>query len=237
MRLRTRLYFRQMETFFILMVVVFLPFGWFIIRMLRYTKETVGADSPLTKERTYHISAAQYFSIFSESTLNAFVAIMMLVLAFITTREAIRQDLLLLLFPVCFLTFTGFFCFFIYFDWQYWTLTRNMLVTFNPFHPSITVDSPTQYYLLTPDNVVHIERHEKDSRRVSRMVAGYGYYLFYAIDGQIIQVNNRFFNDFIRTEFLERFFPNTPQSVIRHSSTWTTDLNYSGKLKSPNFAA
>lgn len=60
-----------METFFILAVVVFLPFVWFIVRMLRFTEETVGDDSLAfgletseKRTRTYQFSASDYFGMF-----------------------------------------------------------------------------------------------------------------------------------------------------------------------------
>ena len=226
-----------METFFILAVIVFLPFGWFILRMLRYTNETIGEDSPLHKERTYQFSTSQYFSDFLRIA-NPILAVMMLVLAFITSKATIKQqEPLLFIFSLFFLGFAGFFCFVIYFDWQYWLITRNVLVIFNPLKSSITVDSPTQCCVLTSSNVIHIEEHAKDYKRVSKMLADYGFYLFYLTDGRIIQINNIFLKGFIYTEFLERFFPNTPHTIIWHRSMWTTDLNYAENLELPNFAA
>lgn len=225
-----------METFFILAVLVFLPFGWFILRMLRFTNETVGEDSPLHKERTYQFSASQYFSDFLRIA-NPIMVVMMLMLVLITSKAAIRQEEpLLLIFSLFFFGFAGLFCFVIYFDWQYWTITRNVSVTFNPFQPSITVDSPTQHCVLIPDTVERIEQHEKDPKNVSRMLIGYGYYLFYTTDGQVIRINNIFLKGFISTEFLERFFPNVPRTIVWHRLPWITDLNPIQNPKSPNFA-
>ena len=133
------------------MVVVFLPLAWFILRMLRFTNETIGEDSPLHKERTYQFSASQYFSDFLRIA-NPILAVMMLVLAFIMSKAAIRQqEPLLFIFSLFFLGFSGHF----YFDWQYWTITRNVLVTLNPFKKSITLDGPSQYSVLTADTVLY----------------------------------------------------------------------------------
>lgn len=209
-----------METFFILFVLVFVPFGWFIVRALRYTNETVGKDSPLYKERTYQFSVSRYFIGFFK-LLMAIVLVEMSVGFMMVIPIAIHQEPLLFFFLLFLAVFIGLLVFFFYFDWQYWTITRNTFITLNPFQPSITVDSPEYTSYLTPDNVAHIEQHLKQSSNSKDILGGYGYYLFYTNDGQITRVNNIFFADI---EFLDRFFSTVPQTCVLHRFPWITDL-------------
>ena len=219
------------------MVVVFLPFGWFILRMLRFTDETVGEHSPMHLERTYHFTASHYFGSFLRIA-NPILVVMMFASAFMMSKGAIRQEEpLLFIFSLFFLGFAGFLCFVIYFDWQYWAITKNVFITFSPFQPGLIVDTPTQHYVLTPDTVEHIEQHENDPKYVSKMLVGYGYYLFYTADGQVVRINNIFFSNIGHIEFMERFFSTTPKTVVWHRLLWVTNLNGTEKPEQPNFAA
>lgn len=220
-----------------LFALVFGLFFWYLSRAFRYTNETVGKDSPVHRERTYQFTALQYFSDFLRIA-NPIMVVMMLSLAFITGKAAVRQEEpLLFIFSPIFLGFGGLFCFAIYFDWQYWTITRNVLLTFNPFKKSITVDGPARYNILTPENVVRIEQHTKKTSNSKDLLGGYGYYLFHTTDGQIMQINNIFFSHIGHFEFLKHFFPNTPITVVEHRLPWVTDLSQTKNTKSPNFAA
>lgn len=186
--------------------------------------------------RTYHFSARRYFGQLEKCSL-AFLFVMMPLLTWISFNVAIQQEWFIGYFlSLAFLTFTAFIAFYFYFDWQYWTITRNVHITLNPFQPSITVQSPIRDWILTPDTVLRIEEHIKDPRTVSKLMAFYGYLLFYTTDGQIVQINSIFLRGFVYTEFLENFFRDTPRTVIWHQSTWTTDLDYVRKSESPNFA-
>lgn len=225
-----------MHTFFILLIVVFAPFVWFIVRSIRYTNETVGEDSPVYRERTYEFSDYQYFGQFTKLLL-AFILIQMIMIVYVMSKAAIIQhEPLLFLFVLLFSAFVGYLGFVFYFDWQYWTITRNVLITFNPLKKSITVNGPTQYSVLTPDNVVRIEQHIKKISSSKDPLGGYGYYLFYTTDNQITRVNNLFFSHIGHFEFLERFFPNTPQTIVEHRLPWITDLNQTKNTNAPNFA-
>ncbi|HEV7381476.1 MAG TPA: hypothetical protein VGN64_16880 [Dyadobacter sp.] len=42
-------------------LVVFLPIGWFLWRMLRYTRDTIGTNSPLKVQRIYHTTFQSIF--------------------------------------------------------------------------------------------------------------------------------------------------------------------------------
>ncbi|ADB41326.1 hypothetical protein [Spirosoma linguale] len=223
-----------MATFFILLVLVFVPFGWFIARALRFTNETVGENSPLYKERSYQFTASQYFLGFFK-LLMATVLIEMLALGYMLTKQAINQEPYLFFLAFFFgVVCAGMSALFFYVDWQYWTITRNTLITLNPFELSITVDTPYYTSILTPKNVVQIEHHRKETSNSKDPLGDYGYFLFYTNDGQITRINNIFFADI---EFLERFFSTVPHTLVLHRIPWISDHTEAGNPIAPNFAA
>ena len=225
-----------METFFILFVLIFVPFIWYINRALTYTSDTVGENAPLQRERTYQFSASQYFGTFTKAG-ETLLLIIMPVLAFIMIRAGIRQDqFICFLFAPFFLAFSGYLGFFFYFDWQYWIITRNVTLTLNPDDQSITINSPAQYSVLRPDTVIRIEHHLQKMDNSKNPLAGYGYYLFYEADGQITQLNNIFISHVGHVEFIEHFFGHVPQALIWHRLAWATDVKPVEMPDSPNFA-
>ncbi|GAB3898113.1 hypothetical protein [Spirosoma agri] len=226
-----------METFFILFVLIFVPFIWYINRAITYTSDTVGENAPLQRERTYQFSASQYFGTLIK-VLEAQLLIMMPVLAVIVVRAGIRQELYVcFLLAPCFLIFAGYLLFYFYFDWQYWIITRHVTLTLNPDDQSITIDSPARYSVLTPNTVVRIEHHLQKMDNPKNPLAGYGYYLFYEADGQITQLNNIFISHIGHVEFIERFFGHVPQALIWHRLAWATDVKPVEMPDSPNFAS
>jgi sporulation protein YlmC with PRC-barrel domain len=42
-------------------LIVFVPFGWFMWKMLRYTRDTIGSNSPMKVSRFYETTAWWYF--------------------------------------------------------------------------------------------------------------------------------------------------------------------------------
>lgn len=224
-----------METFFILLAIVFVPFIWFIARVLRFTDNTIGENSPRYKSRTYEVSFRDYFFTFEKVSWIA-CTIMMLVLSKIMVDVALNQEPLAWLFVLTFATAAAFFGSCFYVDWQYWLITRGVKITLDPTQPAIIVDSPSTYNVLPPEKILRIEEHRKDSGKVSRMLADYGFFLLYTTDGQSIPINFILLGGFVYTEFVERFFSTIPRTIIWHQSAWPVELDYVRKSESPNFA-
>ncbi len=216
------------------MAIVFLPAGWFLFRMLRFTNETVGPNSPLHRERTYQFSAAQYFGEFTK-ILILIVLIMSFVLSYIMSEVAFQQEPLVAAFVLFFLGCAGLLCYYFYFDWQFWTITRHVELTLNPLQPSITIKSPTQDKVLTPTTVTRIEHHLIKVDNSKNPFSGYGYFLFYTEDKHVIRLNNLFINHIGHIEFMERFFSATPSAIVRHLFPWTPDFNPVQKPEAANF--
>ena len=223
-----------MKNALLVLAIIFIPFIWAIYKMIRYTQKTIGDESPLYSEQSYHFSAYDYFCQFLK-LLYAFLFGQMLLLVYIMTKEAFRlHEPLLLLFVLFFAAFTGFLGFVFYFDWQYWTITRDVHITLNPHEPSITISSPDQIRILTPSNVVRIEHHLRKTSNSKDLLGGYGFFLFFEADGTVTQLNNIFLIDF---EFLERFFKNVPQTIVWRNYPWVNLTREHEKLTSQNFAA
>lgn len=227
-----------METFFTLLALVFAAFFWYLDRAFQYTNETVGKDSPIYTERTYRFSAAQYFSQFLKLLL-ASLAIGMPFLVYLVLKAAVQQDQPVGFFlAFFFVAFIFFLIFFFYVDWLYWTLTRNTAITFNPHQPSLIIHYPNQSVRLTAKSLLRIEEHITQSGNSKYLFAGYGYILFYTTDGQTAQINNIFFNHVGHTDFIERFFKNTPRSTVwHHPLAWPTHIEIRQKPTVENFAA
>ncbi|WP_020607182.1 hypothetical protein [Spirosoma spitsbergense] len=212
-----------METFFILLVSVGVPFVWFIVRMLRFTKETVGEESPLMVERTYEVTVKEYFGTFSR-IMNGLLTVMMLGLTILMIRVGIQQEPVVVVFAPFFLVSAGMFGFCIYLDWQYWHITRGVRVTFCPENPGISIDAPTWHRILTPDTLVRVEQYVANG---SRLFAGYSYFLFYEADGQVTLLNAILFSNFSHYEFLEKYFPAVPITLVRQEIPWVKKMNLS----------
>lgn len=234
-----------MKTFFILLILISIPFVWFIRRMLRFTEDTVGEDSLVygldsSKKRTraYQFSASQYFVTFM-NVLCALVFIQMLVAIFVVAKTNFPQEPLRLLlsfvFTLALLAFAVFLIFYFYIDWKFWTITQNVRVTFDPHIPSIIVGEPTEFYILTPDTVSHIEHHLVKSSNPRYLLNGYGCLYFYKTDGQLIWLNNIFFRNFSQYEFLGRFFPGVPVSTIYHRFPYRSLIAHFESMQAPNF--
>ena len=164
---------------------------------------------------------------------------MSLVLSSIMSEVAFRQEpsvaAFVAAFGMFFLAFAGFLCYYFHFDWQFWTITRDVTLTMNPFQGSLTVESPTFFAVLTPDTITRIEHHLIKVGNSKSPFNGYGYYLFFGNDGQTTRLNTIFFSHVGHFEFMECFFGHVPQTLIWHSFPWNPDFIPIENLKSPNF--
>jgi|GEM_PF-2383974 len=220
-----------METFLILLAIIFVPFVWFIWRMLRFTDETVGDDSLAfgletseNRTRTYRFSDSDYFGTF-EKVMNYILFLAMIWIVFLLTKIAMQQDARVFVFVPFFIVFAGFFGFVIYIDQKFWTITRSVSVTFDPYTPSITIEGPQQFAMFTPDTVSHVDHHLLKIDNYKHPLFGYGCFCFHGTDGQLIWVNTAFFKSFSQQSFLERFFPPVSVTTVQHKFPYTSILD------------
>ena len=227
-----------METFFILAIIVLLPFVWFIRRMLRFTDETVGDDSLAfgletspNRTRTYQFSEADYFGTFLK-VMYAVLFVMMLVLTFILLKAPLPQGTMqwatLFFAVVCFPASAAYIAYFFYIDWRFWTITRNVLVTFEPYTPAITINGPQDFGEFTPDTLSHIEQHLLKIDNSKHPLHGYGCLYLHGTDGQLVRVNAIFFQNFSQQSFLERYFPDASVTVVQHPFPFTSMIEQFG---------
>lgn len=211
-----------MERALFVLAALFIPFIWFIYRMIRYTDDTIGENSPLYRERTYEILWEHYFVTFYKIMLVVMFIMMLLLRKIILTETTRLHNPLIFLPALFFFGFAIYILFVFYVDWQYWTITRDVQLILNPSDPSIYIESPDQTATITPENVTRIESHLRKSDNPKEPLYGYGYLLFYLTDGTIVRINNLFFSHY--GEFLERFFQDTPKITIYHRIPWISPI-------------
>ena len=227
-----------MQTFLILLAIIFVPFVWFIRRMLRFTNETVcddslvfGLDTSPNRTRTYQFSEADYFGTFDKA-LYAFTFLMMLIVAYVILQVppqlGILARLTLLLALLSVLAFAGYIAYFFYIDWKFWTITRHVSVTFDPYTPSITIDGPQDFAVFTPGTLSHIDQHILKIDNYKHPLFGYGCFCMHRTDGQFVWVNAAFFNGFSARSFLERFFPPVPVTTVHHKFPYVSIIEQFG---------
>ena len=203
--------------------------------MLRFTEETVGDDSLAfgletspDRARTYQFSDSDYFGTF-DKVMYAILFVMMFVVAFVVIKAAPQQEgligLLLLSFAVLYLAFAVYLAYSFYIDWKFWTITRHVSVTFDPYTPSFTIDGPQDFAVFTSETISHIEHHLLKIDNYKHPLYGYGCLCFHGTDGQFVWVNSLFFKSFSQQSFLERFFPSVPVTIVQHKFPYTSIID------------
>lgn len=227
-----------MKTFLILAAIIFVPFIWFIVRMLRFTDETVGEDSLAfgldtspNRTRTYQFSASDYFGTFSK-VMFGFVFVMMLVISLMLVKFVPQQEgfflPLMVFFILLYLAFALYLAHCFYIDWQFWAITRNVSVTFDPYALRIAIEGPQGFAVFTPETISHIEHHLLKIDNYKHPLYGYGCLCIVGTDGQFVWVNSLFFKSFSQQSFLERFFPSVPVTVVQHKFPYVSIINQFG---------
>lgn len=205
----------------LIFAIIFGAFGWFIYKMLRFTAKSVGDESPLAVVVTYEKTAWDYFTRFN-FLFNfglVFLILMLFYIGLFLIPKVAKHPVHWLL-AAFLLAISGWGVWFLWviakLEWQYWTITRNRVVTMNPADRSLKIEHEQDCWLITPDNIDTIECHFP-GRNSSKMVAGYSYLLFRLNDGQSVYLNrNSIYLDFA----LDEYFKNVPQQVVEHKIPW-----------------
>lgn len=80
-----------METL-IIFLIIFVPFGWVMWRLLRFTKNTIGTNSPMKVKRIYHMKARPYFLKF-DNFFAFFCIVFALLMFWSITRARMAPDI------------------------------------------------------------------------------------------------------------------------------------------------
>ncbi|RRA98986.1 hypothetical protein [Larkinella rosea] len=206
---------------FLTFAFVFLPVGWFIYKMLRFTAKTVGNESPLAIVVSYEIDEWEYFTQFNY-LLNVFFTLISVLLLYITVFFAIPAAkaywhwiiglslLATTLYSLWFMTLV------FRLDWQYWLITRNKTVTLDPTDKSLEIATWQETIRFTATDLQEIEKHGPGLKS-SRMVAGYSYLVFKLKTGRSFCLNfNKSYLDFA----LEDYFKTVPIRYVPHKIPW-----------------
>jgi hypothetical protein len=177
----------------LLFLLVFIPFGWFVWRMLRFTRDTVGDNSPLKVPRTYTVSCWQYFT-----SLHMFLSYILYVSCLTVVALPLVAKIpwdaaplpLWVLFPLVGLVgllLIGFFLHNLLLDLNYWQHTRNKTLHFYPDRRTVTLETPERTYELRREDVLGLESYS--NHRHSRNV--YMYYRLKLANGEELIFTDR----------------------------------------------
>jgi hypothetical protein len=198
----------------LIFLVVFGAFGWFVYRAYRFIAWNSGYLSPEFHRVTREISFTRYFTRFPP-LLGLVLAAETFVIWSLTlqTRFPDRWALVAVVLVSILMTFlVGAM---LTLEWQFWTLTDGVSVTFDPADSSIEVEWLGRYVRITPETITCVEIHE--GHFYSKLMRMYGYCDFFLHDGQIVRLNNLFLAEH---EFMQKHFGTVPLQVFTYRLPW-----------------
>ncbi len=148
---------------FLLFASVFLVFGWFTYRMIRYTRDSVGTDSPLERAVVYRYSEWDFLS-WRQTPLIVSISLFLVwifwvLLANLNTATSPWQYVIVFsMLALC----AGYFYLLnklFLLEEQLWTIIRDTSLTLDPAMQSITVHRSGTSTVLTASTVALIESH------------------------------------------------------------------------------
>ena len=205
----------------LIFATVFLPVGWFIYRMIRYTAKTVGDESPLATAVTYKIEDWDYFIRFDFLVLGllTWVSLYMLyIMLFMGISSATAYWHWLICLGCLASSFYGlsYVVLVLKLNWQYWLITREKTITLDPADKSLTIATAEEIIRFSAADVQEIEQHTSGLSS-SKMAAGFSYLIFSLKDGQAVYLNlNKSYLDFA----IDDYFKTVPIQRIPHKIPW-----------------
>lgn len=204
-----------METFLILLAIIFVPFMWFVVRMLRFTDETVGADSPFARTITVRWTAARFFKRFD--LLFAYLFIGMSVVLFfagISTIARFPNQLTGFLIMVLFsLTTAGIGLYAFEIQARLWKFIQHKRVTFEPETRQLTIEDKGYCVTLTALNAAQIEHHYNVKNYKAPIV---GFDTFVLTNGSRYSIHELF----LPADVIDFYFPGVSQTIIPRNQMW-----------------
>lgn len=205
-------------TAFVLFASVFLLFGWFIYRMLRYTNESVGEASPIKTTVVYQYGASDFLQ-WTNTPLWIFLCLISvwaswIVLSYLDTATSIWHYVLAIsIIAVCVALFYLLNKLFLL-EEQFWTIIRHTALVLDPTTKSITVHRAGTSTVLNADTVAQIESHITAQGKFA-----YFYFCFIDHDG-----NATFFFDYGKGLgfAIEAYFKGVPMKWIEHKFPFKT---------------
>lgn len=199
----------------LIFLIVFSAFGWFVYRAYRFIAFNSGHLSPEFHRVTWKISFRRYFtrlpavSITMMGLLNLVLWNLFFFGPPLPDWRSFGAMLLMLL------VFSGMVFLMGSLEWQSWTLTAGVAVTFDPADGSMEVEWMGRSVRITPENVIRFDVHE--GADTPRLMSGYGYFDAYLTDGQVVRLNGIFMD---YHEFMRKHYLHVPTQVTKYRLPW-----------------
>ncbi|MBO0950495.1 hypothetical protein [Fibrella forsythiae] len=197
---------------------IFLVFGWLNYRMIRYTKDSVGADSPLERVVVYQYNEWDFLK-WTNTPALLLVSIVCVWICWLllTNLDTATKPWHYLLTGFVLLISAGAF-YLLYrtsrLEEQFWTIINDTSLTLDPVTKSITVHRAGTSTVLTAATVAHFEIHRTGSSKSS-----YCHYRFFDHSGQ----TTLFFDYSKGLQFaIDTYFKGVPIEWIEHKFPFKT---------------
>ncbi|MGF7218954.1 hypothetical protein GGR92_005133 [Spirosoma lacussanchae] len=200
----------------LLFLIVFAPFVFFTVRMLRHTRESLGDGSPLVRSITITWDRNRFFSRFTVLLLLPLPLMGLLysgmgVATFIRQPDQVLGAVILMLLGVAMVAIVAFI-----FSQQYrlWKQVRDKRVTFDPALKTITIAEANGFVVVSSQNLASIEFHT--NHRGDRK-ADWAFYTFLLTDERRFSLHDLFIT---ADDLLEFYFSGIPQVLVSHKTIW-----------------
>ncbi|WP_373512002.1 hypothetical protein [Persicitalea sp.] len=164
-----------MDTFLIF-VFIFGLFAWGMWRLLKYTRDTVGENSPLKMSRVYQISEFRYFTGF-EGIITFGLFVMAIILSFMIFRIPVSSnDSPMLVYVMLFLMLIVFWgsgvlnLILLLNNWKY---IKGVVIITHPDHQAVEVKLPDRTFMLHSGDVERIDSLSAGDSRMSNWYLTY----------------------------------------------------------------
>ncbi|GAB2782865.1 hypothetical protein GCM10027275_28370 [Rhabdobacter roseus] len=195
----------------LIFLVIFGLLGWYIWRMLRYTRDTVGENSPFVVKRTYQLTAQEYWN--SWTMRINYMLYSVCVLALISPFWALpfRADgasntgMLTIGYILYGIFWLLCFCLLLHngiLDLNYWHHSRDKTIIFDPQAGTVQFITPTQVLTLRDKaELKKIVAYSNDKPKNS-----YGYYRLYFAGGEELILTDRSPGLWVVLEYFQHAF-------------------------------
>lgn len=175
-------------------------------KLLRFTRDTVGENSPLKVQRVYQISGLRYFLCF-EGIMAGYMGLMGVVFIVQLSTTHFTTDvsypvlayLLIVLMPVmCF----GGSALMIALLINHWPYTGGVIIRTYPAEHMLELTLPTRKFLVGEGDIARIEGIHRKAR------IGYSYWIYYLTNGDRFILSERVAGQWV----IREYFPKIPIS-------------------------
>ena len=190
-----------MDTFLIFFFV-FGIFGWCIWKLLLYTKDTIGENSPLKVSRFYQISEWSYFTKFDNLAIYYFTVLGLMFFKLLFTLKVALNDphpwigyVVVMIFSLVMLSLAAFY---MNLDLNHWKYTKNVTLTTDPEAREIN--------LTFSENILKIK--EGDIQKVvitqNQAKIRFCYHTYYLRNGNHFILSDRMPGNWVIQEFFKK---------------------------------